>query len=112
MEKFQMFKLDSEKAEDQRSNCQNLLDNKESMGIPIPEKPLLLLDYTKAFDCVDHKKLWKSLKDRNIRPPYMPPEKPVCRSRSYSEDQWTRNNRRVQNWERRTSRLYTVTLFV
>ena len=27
------------------------------------------LDYAKAFDCVDHKKLWKILKDGNTRPP-------------------------------------------
>ena len=25
--------------------------------------------YTKAFDCVDHNKLWKILKDGNTRPP-------------------------------------------
>ena len=41
-----------------------------------------LIDYTKAFDCVDHNKLWK--RDRNTRPPYLPPSKPVCRSRSNS----------------------------
>ena len=30
----------------------------------VPEKHLLLLiDYAKAFDCVDHNKLWKILKD-------------------------------------------------
>ena len=42
------------------------------------------IDYTKAFDCVHHNKLWKILKEmgRNIRPPYLPAEKPVCRSRS------------------------------
>ena len=34
------------------------------------------IDYTKAFDCVDHNKLWKILRDGNIRPPYMSPEKP------------------------------------
>ena len=28
------------------------------------------IDYTKAFDCVDHSKLWKILKDGNTRPPY------------------------------------------
>ena len=27
------------------------------------------IDYTKAFDCVDQKKLWKILRDRNTRPP-------------------------------------------
>ena len=33
----------------------------------IPEKHLLLLiDYAKAFDCVDHKKLWKILKEMGI----------------------------------------------
>ena len=39
------------------------------------------IDYTKAFDCVDHNKLWKILRDGNTRPSYLPPEKPVCRSR-------------------------------
>ena len=40
------------------------------------------IDYTKAFDCVDHNKLWKILRDGNTRPPYLAHEKPVCRSRS------------------------------
>jgi len=43
------------------------------------------IDYAKAFDYVDHNKLRKILKkDGNTRPPYLPPEKPVCRSRSNS----------------------------
>ena len=28
------------------------------------------IDYTEAFDCVDHNKLENSLRDRNARPPY------------------------------------------
>ena len=40
------------------------------------------IDYAKAFDCVDHNEVWKILRDGNIRPPYLPPEKSVCRSRS------------------------------
>ena len=40
--------------------------------------------YAKAFDCVDHKKLWKILKDRNTRPPDLPLEKHICRSGSNS----------------------------
>ena len=35
-----------------------------------------------TFDCVDHNKLWKILRDGNTRPPYLTPEKSVCRSRS------------------------------
>ena len=43
------------------------------------------IDYTKAFDCVDHNKLWKILKrDQNTRPPSLPPGKPACGSRSNS----------------------------
>ena len=61
----------------------------------------------KAFDCVNHNKLWKILKERdgNTRPPYLSPKKPVCKSRSNS---WNRtwNYQLVPNWERSTSRLY------
>ena len=42
------------------------------------------IDYAKAFDCVDHNKLENSSRDGNIRPPDLPPEKSVCRSRSNS----------------------------
>ena len=43
------------------------------------------IDYVKVFDCVDHDKLWKILKEyQNTRPPDLPLEKPVCRSGSNS----------------------------
>ena len=44
------------------------------------------IDCAKAFDCVDHNKLWKmkSSRDGNTRPPDLPLEKPVCRSGSNS----------------------------
>ena len=42
------------------------------------------IDYAKAFDCVDHYKLRKILKDGNTRPPDLPLEKPVYRSGSNS----------------------------
>ena len=60
------------------------------------------IDYSNAFDCVTHNKLWKI---------YLPPEKSVCRSRSNSQ-KWTWDNRLVPNQERSTSRLYIVTLFI
>ena len=41
------------------------------------------IDYAKAFDGVDHKKLWEILKEMEI-PPFLPPEKSVCWSRSNS----------------------------
>ena len=44
------------------------------------------IDYTEAFDCADQNKLKmeNSSRDGNTRPPYLPPEKSVCRSRSSS----------------------------
>ena len=42
------------------------------------------IDYAKAFDFVDHNKLWKILQDGNTRPPDLPLEKSVCRSGSNS----------------------------
>ena len=67
------------------------------------------IDYAKAFDCVDHNKLWKILRDGNTRPPDLPLEKSVCRSGSNSWN-WTWNNRLVPNRKRSPSRLYIVTL--
>ena len=42
----------------QRSNCQQLLNYRQKRG-GIPEKNIYLsfIDYSKAFDCVDHNKL-------------------------------------------------------
>ena len=44
---------------------QNPLDHQKSKRVP--EKHLFLLyDYAKAFDCVDHNKQWKFLKEMGI----------------------------------------------
>ena len=42
------------------------------------------IDYAKAFGCLDHIKLENYSRDGNTRPPDLPPEKSVCRSRSNS----------------------------
>ena len=42
------------------------------------------IDYVKSFDCVDHNKLENSKRDGTTRPPDLPLEKSVCRSRSNS----------------------------
>ena len=50
------------------------------------QKSICFIDNTKAYDCMDHNKLWKILQEMGIPdgPPFLPPEKPVCRSRSNS----------------------------
>ena len=64
-----------------RRDCQHSLDHTGSKGIP--EGCLLLLHWhTKPFDCVDQNRLKNSWRDGNTRPIYLPPEKPVCRSKA------------------------------
>ena len=58
---FQMFKLDLQRQKNQRSNC-NHWKNKRVTGKHL----LCFIDYTKIFDCVDHNKLWKILKEMGI----------------------------------------------
>ena len=69
------------------------------------------IDYTKAFDCVDHNKLWKILQEMGI-PDHLP-----CLLRNlYTGQEATvrtgHGTRLVPNWERNTSRLYIVTLLI
>ena len=61
-----MYKVGLQKAEEQEIKLLNhLLDHKESKEIP--KTHLLLLHwFHKAFDYVDHNKLWKILKEMGI----------------------------------------------
>ena len=61
---FQMFKLDLEKAEEPEIKLPISAGSSKSKRIP--EKHLLF-DYAKAFDCVDHNKLWKILLQMGIQ---------------------------------------------
>ena len=59
-----MFKLVLEKAEesDQTAN----MDHKKSKRVPEKNIYFCFIDYAKAFDCVNHNKLWKILKEMGI----------------------------------------------
>ena len=74
----------------------------------IPEKNIdfCFIDYTKVFCCMDNNKLWKILRDGSNTPPYLSPQKPVCRSRSNMFQIW--NNGLVPNWER----VYIIILLI
>ena len=60
-----MFKLDLEKAEEPEYKLPNLLDHRKSKRVPEKYLPRFI-DYAKAFDCVDHNKLWKILKEMGL----------------------------------------------
>ena len=78
-----MFKLDLEKAEEPEIKLTTSGIIKKARDF---QKNIYFcfIDYAKAFDWVDHNKLWKILRDGNTRPPYLPPVKSVCRSRTNS----------------------------
>ena len=69
------------------------------------------IDYKKAFDCVDHNKLWKILQVMDI------PDHLTCLLRNLGqvkkkESELDMENRLVPNQERSASRLYIVTLLI
>ena len=66
---------------DQIANIQGIIEKAKVLQENIY---FCFTDYSKVFDCVDHNKLENSERDMNTRPPYLPPEKSVCRSRSKS----------------------------
>ena len=57
---FQMFKLDLGNAEESEMKLPTLLDHRKESSRKTPT--LCYMDYAKAFNCVDHNKLWKILK--------------------------------------------------
>ena len=104
-----MFKPDLEKAEkpDQIANICWIIENPREFQKNIY---FCFIDYVKAFDCVDHKKLWKILQEMRI------PDHLTCLLRNlYAGQEATEldvDNRLVPNRKRRTSRLYIVTLLI
>ena len=69
------------------------------------------IDYTKAFDCVDHNKLWKILQDMGI------PDHLTCPLRNLyaGQEATVRTGHGTTDWfqiGKSTSRLYIVTLLI
>ena len=80
---FQMFKLDLEKAKEPEIKLPTYAGSSKKQEFQ-KNMNFCFIDYTKVFDCVDHNNLENSERDGNTRPPDLPPEKYVCRSRSSS----------------------------
>ena len=78
-----MFKLDLEKEEEPEIKLPTSIGSMKKAREFQKNIYFCFIDYAKAFDCVDHSKQWKILQEMGI-PPYLFPEKPVCRSRSNS----------------------------
>ena len=105
-----MYKLDLEKAEEPEIKLPTFIGSWRKQGNS-RKKHILLVDYDKAFDCVNHNKMWKILKEMGE------PDHLTCLLRNLFAGQeatvrmmWIKGL--VKKWERITSRLYLVTLLI
>ena len=62
----QMFKLVLEKAEEPEIKLPTSAGSSKSKSVPKKDIYFCFTDYAKAFDCVDHNKLWKILQEMGI----------------------------------------------
>ena len=106
---FQMFKLVLEKAEEPEIKLST------SFGSSKKQKRkntyFCFTDYAKDFDCVDHNKLWKILKDMGI------PDHLTCLLRNLyaSQEARVKTGHGTTDWfqiGKGVSRLYIVTLVI
>ena len=105
---FQMFKLALEKAEEPEIKLPTSIGSSKK---PEFQKNIYfcIIDYAKAFDCVDHNKLWKIVQEMEI-PDHLTSSWEICmqvRKQQLDMEQQTGPNRR-----RSMSRLYIVTLLI
>ena len=103
-----MFKLVLEKAEEPEIKLPTSTGSSKKQEF---QKNIYFcfIDYAKAFDCVDHNKLWKILKEMGI------PDHLTCLLRNlYAGQEATVRTRMelVPNRKRSMSRLYIVTLLI
>ena len=76
-----MYKLDLEKAEEPEIKLPTSIRSLKKARVFQKNIYFCFIDHVKAFNYVDHNKLWTILQEMGI-PPDLPPEKSVCKSRS------------------------------
>ena len=104
-----MFKLVLENAEtrDQIANICWIMEKAREFQKNIY---FCFIDYAKAFDCVDHNKLWTVLQEMEISDHSTCLLRYLCVHQEAAVRTW--NNGLIQNWERGMSRLHIVTLLI
>ena len=106
---FQMFKLDLEKAEEPEIKLPTSVgSSKKQEHSRKTSTSALLTMPNKAFDCVDHNKLWKIPKEMGI------PDHLTCLLRNLYAGQETTvmEQQTGSKYKKNMSRLYIVTLLI
>ena len=102
-----MFKLDLEKVEEPEIKLPTSVGSEKKQGNS--RKISTSASLTTLLLCVSYNKLWTILRDGNTRPPYLPPEKPVCRSGSNRTEHGTMNWFKI--WKGVCKNVVCVTMF-
>ena len=105
-----MFRLDLETAEEPEIKLPTSIGSSKNQEFQ-KNMYFCFIALAKAFDCVDHSKLWKIFKDMGI------PDHITCLLRNLYVDQDTivitgHGKTDFPNWVSSTTRLYIVTLFI
>ena len=103
-----MYRLGLEKTEEPEVKLPTFIGSSKKQESSRKNIYFCFIDSATAFDCVDHNKLWKILKEIGI------PDHLTCLLRNLYEGQEavvrTWNNGLLPNWERSMSRLYIAYL--
>ena len=93
IENFQMYKLGLEKAKEPEIELPTFIGSWRKQG---NSRKIIycFIDYVKAFDCVDHNKLWKILKELGI-PDYLTY---LLRNLNASQEAIIRTLHRTTDW--------------
>ena len=91
---FQMFKLVLEKAEEPEIKLPTSAGSSKKQESSRKNIYFCFIDYAKAFDCVDHNKLWKIMKEMGI------PDHLTCLSRNLyaGEEATVRTGHGTTDW--------------
>ena len=113
---FQMFKLVLEKVEEPEIKLPTTRWIIEKAREFPKNIYFYFIDYAKAFDCLDHNKLWKILKEMEIPDHLVFPEKSasweICTQVKKQQLELDMEQQTVPNRERSTLRLYIVTVLI
>ena len=66
MNSGEMFKLNLQKAEEPEIKLPTFIGSSRKQESSRKTPAISFIDYAKAFDCVDHNKLWKILQEMGI----------------------------------------------
>ena len=96
-----MYKLGLEKAEEPEIKLPTSVESLKKQESSRKTSTSALWTTAKPLMCRSQQTAENSSRDGNTRPPYLSPDKPVCRSKSSQ----TRNNELIRNCERSRSKV-------